>query len=86
MSEDKSQSELNAARAQGRFEGEVLGALQDIKATVGEFKQSFKSHAAEDALQFKDFKTQIDLLKRFMWMVSGGLVVIQALVTYFLNR
>jgi hypothetical protein len=86
MTTEISPSELNAARAQGRFEGEVLGALQDIKVTVGEFKQSFKTHIAEDGQQFKDIEIKLDSIKRFMWMLSGGLIVLQAIATYFFSR
>ena len=85
MSEDQSQNEINVARSQGRFEGEVLGALQDIKATVGEFKQSFRTHAEDDSKKFDGIERKIDDLKKFVWMISGGLVVAQIALTYWLN-
>ena len=80
------QNEIDAARSQGRFEGEVLGALQDIKSTVGEFKQSFRSHSEDDAKKFEGMEKKIDDLKRFMWMISGGLVVAQIVLTYWLSN
>jgi len=75
------ENKISAAKAQGMFEGRVLGALDDIKRTLDDTKSSANAHIAEDNRRFADHEKAIDAVRGFVKMICGGLIVFQFIVT-----
>lgn len=82
-------SNIQDAKAQGRFEGQILTSLADIKRTLDEMKAK---HAEQDAKidskvgngDFKEIKRDVEDLKKFRWILAGGLVILSLIFSKIL--
>lgn len=69
---------VQEAVARGRFEGEVLTSLTDIKRVLGDMKEK---HIAQDVkIDAKAEKEDVEQLKKRVWMLTGGAAVLGALL------
>ena len=75
------EKKIEAAIERGRFEGEVLGSLKDIKAVLSEMT---KKHVLQDAKidmkvdksDFKELQKEVASLSRWRYIAMGGGAVI----------
>ena len=72
---------ISEANERGRFEGQVLTSLVDIKRVLDDMKAK---HAEQDAKidgkvgngDFKEIKKDVEELKKFRWILAGGLTIL----------
>lgn len=61
---------IEHARAQGRFEGEVLTGLKDIKLAIGDIKEEVGNKV--DKEDFVEVKAEVKILSRWRWISTGA--------------
>lgn len=72
------QNFIEEAEARGRFQGEVLTSLKDIKLTLEEMKMK---HALQDTkIEQKAERNDVEDLKKRVWFFSGAASVAGALL------
>lgn len=69
---------LEEARASGRFEGEVLTSLGDIKRVLEDMKAK---HVNQDAkIDQKADRDDVESLKKRVWMLTGSASVLAIII------
>jgi flagellar biosynthesis/type III secretory pathway chaperone len=78
MQEEEIRLRVTEAIERGRFEGQVLQSLSEIKSTL---EKTDRKHVDFDTtIARKADRSDVEELKRRVWMMSGGAVVIGALL------
>jgi len=79
--EENIEKKIEAAVERGRFEGEVLNSLTDIKKALVDMGkkhvlQDEKIAAKVEKSDFKELRKVVDSLLKWRWMSTGGGAVI----------
>lgn len=60
----------------GRFEGQVLARLDSIVGSIAEINVVFLKHSDIDKNEFAILHKRIDSIQKFIWTISGALVIL----------
>lgn len=83
--EENLQQKIIEAKEAGRFEGQVLQSLKEIKDSQREMndkltKQETELNGKVNKIDLDEMKKEIKELQRWRWLLIGGFAVLQGII------